>query len=94
MKGQQFVSPSVEKLLTEYYIRSTDEGDQASVEILTKREKQILKLIAGGLPNKAMAAKLKLSIRTVETHRANLSNKLGLKNTASLVKYAMSKGLA
>ena len=93
LKGKKFVSPSVATLETERFIRSLDETDAPSLEILSKREKEILKLIARGLPNKAIAVRFKISIRTVETHRANLTNKLGIKNTAGLVKYALSKGL-
>ncbi len=93
LKGKKFISPSVATLETERFIRSLDETDAPSLEILSKREKEILKLVAQGLPNKSIASKLKISIRTVETHRANLSNKLGIKNTAGLVKYALSKGL-
>ncbi len=93
-KDKQFVSPAISGVIADHYVRSMDEVDAPSMEILTKREQEILKLIAQGLPNKAIAAKLKISIRTVETHRGNLSAKLGLKNTAALVKYAISKGLA
>lgn len=93
LKGKKFISPSVATLETERFIRSLDETDVPSLEILSKREKEILKLVAQGLPNKTIAVKLKISIRTVETHRANLSNKLGIKNTAGLVKYALAKGL-
>lgn len=93
MKGRSFISTSVEKLVTDRYIRSIDDLESASLEILTKRELEILKLITAGLANKAIASKLKISIRTVETHRAHLSEKLGIKNTANLVKYALSKGL-
>jgi DNA-binding NarL/FixJ family response regulator len=93
VKGKQYVSPSVASLLTERYLRSLDETEDPAVAILTKREQQILQLVAKGLANKNIAEKLHISIRTVETHRSNLSNKLGIKNTASLVKYAISKGL-
>ena len=93
LKGKKFVAPSVATLEAERFIRSLDETDMPSMEILSKREKEILKFVAGGFPNKSIASKLKISIRTVETHRANLTNKLGIKNTAGLVKYAFSKGL-
>lgn len=94
LKGKKFVSPTISKLLTDYYVRSLDEAEASSLDILTKREQQILQLIGNGMANKNIAAKLKLSIRTVETHRANLSHKLGIKNTAGLVKYAITKGLS
>jgi len=92
-RGKQFVSPSVSKLLTDRLIRSLDETETPSLEILTKRERQVLILISNGIPNKNIATKLKISIRTVEHHRSNLSDKLGIKNTAGLVKFAISKGL-
>ncbi|MCB9771560.1 MAG: response regulator transcription factor [Candidatus Omnitrophica bacterium] len=93
LKGRVFVSPEISKLLTDYYVRSMDEAESSSPGILTKREQQILKLIAKGLANKNIAAKLKLSIRTVETHRANLTHKLGIKSAASLARYAITKNL-
>lgn len=94
LQGKKFVSPTISELLTDYYVRSLDEAQSSSLDILTKREQQILQFIGNGMANKNIASRLKLSIRTVETHRANLSHKLGLKNTAGLVKYAIAKGLA
>lgn len=95
MKDKKFISPAIADLIAEQYVRSMDqEGDEPSLEILTSREKEILRLIALGDANKNIAAKLKISIRTVETHRSHLIQKLGLKTPASLVKYAIAKGLA
>ncbi len=94
LRGKKFVSPTISRLLTDYYVRSLDEAESSSLDILTKREQQILQFIGSGMANKNIAARLKLSVRTVETHRANLGHKLGIKNTAGLVKYALSKGLA
>lgn len=94
LKGNHFFSPSVARQVTDRYIRSAAESQGTSLEILTQRERQILKMIAAGAANKNIADKLKISIRTVETHRLNLSNKLGIKNTAGLVKFAIAKGLA
>jgi DNA-binding NarL/FixJ family response regulator len=93
LQGKKYFSPSVSKMLVDKNIRSIDDGNNPSIEILTKREKEILQLIAKGLANKNIAAKLHISIRTVEHHRSNLSDKLGLKNTAALVTYAISKGI-
>jgi len=93
MKGKQYVSPSVSAMETDRFLRSLDEADTPSSDILTKRESQVLKCVAGGLANKNIASKLKISIRTVEAHRTNLTNKLGIKTTAGLVKFAISKGL-
>ncbi len=94
LKGKNFISPAISNLIAEGYVRSMDqEGDVPSLEILTAREKEVLRRIAEGKANKNIAAALKISIRTVETHRSNLIQKLGLKTPASLVKYAISKGL-
>jgi len=94
IKGKNFISPTISSLITEQYVRSVDqEADIPSLEILTSREKEILCCVAEGKANKNIAAKLKISIRTVETHRSHLIQKLGLKTPASLVKYAISKGL-
>lgn len=92
LRGKKYVSPSVTTMLADRELRSLDEA-VPSLEILTKREKQILAMIAQSMPNKNIASKLKISIRTVEHHRAHLTDKLGFKDTASLVKYALTKGL-
>ncbi|MBK6607394.1 MAG: response regulator transcription factor [Leptospiraceae bacterium] len=63
------------------------------LDILTKREREILKMIASGSTNKEIGSKLDISPRTVQTHRTNLMEKLRLKNTADLVKFAYSHGL-
>ena len=63
------------------------------VPLLTKREKEILKLIAAGLTNIQIAEKLFISIDTVDTHRKNLHNKLNVKNTATLIRTAIEHNL-
>ncbi len=60
--------------------------------LLTKREVEVLKLIAAEFSNQEVAEKLFISSRTVDTHRRNLLEKLKLKNTAGLVRYAMQNG--
>ena len=60
---------------------------------LTNREVQILKLIADGLTNKQVAKKLKLSVKTVDAHRANIRTMLRIHDFASLIKYAIRTGL-
>lgn len=93
LRGNKFVSPSVSKVLVDRQLRTVDSGEVPSLEILTKREQQVLAMIAQGLANKNIASKLKISIRTVEHHRASLTDKLGFKTPAALVSYAISKGL-
>lgn len=92
LRGKKYISPSVSTMLVDRQLRSLDEA-VPSLEILTKREQQILSMIVKSMSNKAIALKLKLSVRTVEHHRVNLTDKLGIKDAASLVKYAQAKGI-
>ena len=66
-------------------------GLQDSYDLLTDREKEILQLLAEGKSNKEVATLLDLSVYTVETHRANLMQRLGLHSTAEIVLYAVRK---
>lgn len=93
LSGKMYIAPSVNQLLAERQVNNMDVTNAQSVEILTKRERQILAMIARGMTSKEIALDLKISIHTVENHRANLSEKLGSKNIASLVQYAIQKGL-
>jgi two-component system, NarL family, response regulator NreC len=60
---------------------------------LTKREKEIVSLVAEGYKNREVAEKLRISVKTVETHRANIMNKLALRNLAQLIHYAIRTGM-
>jgi len=60
---------------------------------LSKREKEVVQLIATGYKNKEVAGKLGVAVKTVETHRANVMNKLALRNVAQLICYAIQKGM-
>lgn len=90
-EGEQFLDDSLKQgLLNEVLI-----GNKRTVyEIpLTRREKEVLKLIAEEHSNQEIADMLYISLRTVETHRLNLTQKLAVKNTAGLVKEAIKRGL-
>ena len=84
--GEDFYCNSVLKLLT-------DENNEVTSfnthQVLSKREKIVLNLIAEGLGNKAMATQLYLSIRTIETHRRNIMKKLDIHSSAGLARYAL-----
>jgi two-component system response regulator NreC len=62
-------------------------------DALTERELEVLKLVAEGLTNRQIAAKLSISIKTVQSHRANLMDKLDLHDRTELVRYAIRRGL-
>jgi DNA-binding NarL/FixJ family response regulator len=92
--GKPFFSPAVAGVLVEDYVRQLKQrGQTDSYELLTHREKEVLQLLAEGRSNKEVAQLLDLGLSTVETHRANLMQKLNLHNTAEIVLYAVRKGL-
>lgn len=92
--GRSFFSPAVSRLLLEDYMRQLKQrGLEDSYHLLTDREKEVLQLLAEGRSNKEVATVLELGVSTVETHRANLMQKLGLRNTAEIVLYAVRKGV-
>ena len=94
LAGKPFFSPAVTGVLIEDYVhRLQMRGLTDTVELLTDREKQVLQLLAEGRSNKDVAAELSVGLSTVETHRANLMQKLNLHNTAEIVLYAVRKGL-
>lgn len=92
--GKRFFSPAVTAVLMEDYVRQLQaRGLTDSHHLLTDREKQVLQLLAEGRSNKEVATVLDLGVSTVETHRANLMQKLNLHNTAEIVLYAVRKGI-
>jgi two-component system, NarL family, response regulator NreC len=91
-QGKSFFSPQISDTLLEDYMRQLKQrGLQDSYDLLTDREKEILQLLAEGKSNKEVASLLNLSVYTVETHRANLMQRLGLHSTAEIVLYAVRK---
>jgi DNA-binding NarL/FixJ family response regulator len=92
--GKTFFSPAVAAVLVEDYIRTLQKrGLSDSYTLLTDREKETLHLLAEGRSNKEVATLLDVGVSTVETHRANLMQKLNLHNTAEIVLYAVRKGI-
>lgn len=91
-QSKPFFSPAISEALLEDYMRFLQQRNlQDSYDLLTSREKEVLQLLAEGRANKEIAQVLNLSVYTVETHRANLMQKLGLHNTAEIVLYAVRK---
>ena len=92
--GKAYFSPAVSRMLVEDYVRQLQDREiEDSYELLTTREREILQLIAEGKSNKEIAATLNLSLYTVETHRGNLMEKLGLHTVPELILYAVRKGV-
>ena len=92
--GKSFFSPAIAALLAEDYVQQLQErGLTDSYHLLTDREKEVLQLLAEGRSNKEVAALLDIGVSTIETHRANLMQKLNLHSTAEIVLYALRKRL-
>ncbi len=84
-----FFTASVSKMLLESYL-----GSNRQEEPLTNQERVIVQLVAGGKSNKEIARILNLSVKTVETHRSNAMDKLGISSLGELVRYAIRTKLA
>jgi len=92
--GKSFFSPSISRMLLDDYVRqASSRGLDDSYDLLSSREKELLQLIAEGKTNKEIAALLNISHFTVETHRANILQKLNLHSVPQLILYAVRKGI-
>jgi DNA-binding NarL/FixJ family response regulator len=92
-KGDSYFSKEVSAILIEQLNKPASSRRKSADIPISPREIEVLKLIAEEYSNSEIAEKLFISIRTVDTHRRNLLEKLGVKNTAGLVKFAIRKGL-
>jgi DNA-binding NarL/FixJ family response regulator len=92
MKGKTYVTPDIAGELLQTY-KKLPSGDPTTNPRLTERQKEILQLIAEGYIAKEIADMLCISVRTVERHKYNMMQELGLKTTADLVKLAIKEGL-
>jgi two-component system response regulator NreC len=93
-QGDAYLYPTATKRLMKEYVDRMQRGDSGDVfHALSEREKEVLSLTAKGYANKEIAEMLVISVKTVETHKSNVMEKLGLKSRPELIKYAMKKGL-
>ena len=92
--GDVFLYPSVARMMVDRFLqRFGPEEGMSKFEKLTKREKEIVKLVADGYKNAEIAQQLGISLRTVQAHRANVLGKLGAHDRTDLVKYAIRNGI-
>jgi DNA-binding NarL/FixJ family response regulator len=91
--GQRYLSPPLSERAIDAYLRQARASSFDALEMLTAREREILTLVAQGYTNTAIAARLAISPRTVETHRTNFMRKLELHSEAELVRFAAQRGL-
>ncbi|GGK40419.1 response regulator [Nocardia camponoti] len=93
MRGESFLYPGAVTALVRDYLQLARQGAALPEAILTPREEEVLKLIAEGYSTKDMAATLVISAKTVDRHRANILQKLGLRDRLELTRYAIRAGL-
>ncbi len=91
-REETYLSPAVSKHVVADYVRRVG-GEPSSLERLTRRQREILQLIAEGHSTQEIAQMLSISVKTVETHRAQLMERLDIHDVASLVRYAIRMGL-
>ena len=93
MRGEPFLYPGAVTALIRNYLDRLRRGGEAPEDVLTPREEEILKLVAEGHSSKAIADTLVISVKTVERHRANMLQKLGMRDRLQLTRYAIRAGL-
>jgi DNA-binding NarL/FixJ family response regulator len=91
-RGETYLSPAVSKHVVGEYVRRVS-GEEHPLEVLTPRQREILQLLAEGHSTQDIAQTLNISVKTVETHRAQLMERLDIHDLAGLVRYAIRAGL-
>jgi len=92
-KGRTYLSPKIAGLVVEGYLRRLSGHETPSAPRLTPREREVLQLTAEGQSTKGIAFTLHVSVKTIETHRRNIMEKLNIHSIAELTKYAIQEGL-
>ena len=93
MAGRRYLSAPLSESAIELYVQKAKAAPRDPYEALTTREREVLQLAAEGQSNPEIANRLGISVRTVETHRANLMHKLDLHSQTDLVRYALWRGI-
>jgi DNA-binding NarL/FixJ family response regulator len=94
LSGKQFISPEISGKVLEGYLEGQKTiKEKSSWDMLTQREREVIKLIGEGYKNKEIADYLCISVKTVEKHRANIMQKLDLHTASALAAYAVERGL-
>lgn len=89
LKGEIYVSPRLSERLIFQAIQSVDGGSGSPVDRLSDRELEVLELLGRGFGTKEIAAELHLSVKTIETHRAHIKEKLGFRDAGEMVRFAI-----
>ncbi len=91
IRGENWLSPAVSRQVVEGYVQRV--GGEPVADLLTARQREVLSLIAAGKSTKEVAFTLNLSVKTIETHRAQIMERLGIRDVPGLVRYALRTGL-
>lgn len=94
LAGRLYLSPAVAEQVIRDYVRLADPQEGSALSVLSGREREVMQLIADGRSTKEIAGDLHLSVKTVESHRKQIMDKLGLHSVAELTKYAVREGLS
>ena len=93
IQGDTYLSPGIAGIVVQDYLTKLTTDRSSADTVLTNREREVLQLIAEGNSTKEIAARLTVSVKTVETHRRQIMEKLGIFSIAELTKYAIREGL-
>jgi DNA-binding NarL/FixJ family response regulator len=93
LRGETFLSPQIATVVIKDYVAKVSPESVSDAEILSSRERQVLQLLAEGKSTKQIAGELFVSIKTIESHRKNIMQKLNIHNLADLIKFAIREGL-
>jgi two-component system, NarL family, response regulator NreC len=93
VSNQSYLSPKITDVVIKDYLQTLSKGDVSAFSVLTAREREVLQLLAEGRSTKEIAASLNVSVKTVETHRQQIMDKLNIRSVAELTKYAIREGL-
>ncbi len=91
--GKPYLSPSVAGFVVEEFVQQSSPVPAKSLDLLTNREREVLKLLAEGKRARDIASELKIGVKTAEAHRQNLMNKLEMHTIAELTRFAIREGL-
>jgi DNA-binding NarL/FixJ family response regulator len=92
-EGNTYLRPRIAEVVVQGYLDKTPGPSHGSGAVLTAREREVLQLLAEGMAAKEIASHLNVSVKTVETHRRNMMEKLNMRGIAELTKYAVREGL-
>ena len=93
LSGKTYLSPAVTGVVVDEYVKRRPGKDSSGFSVLSAKEREVLQLIAEGRTTKEIAAKIKVSVKTVEAHRQHIMEKLDIHSVAELTKYAVREGL-